>query len=78
MARSAHRLTFADDGSAGADVVWLWLNNHAWPGWAVEVLTVHPVTAGPPTDRRRPSQDRGSPSTRGSCSPRPRSARSRT
>ena len=49
MARSAHRLTFADDGSAGADVAWLWLNNHAWPGWAVEVLTVHPVTAGPPT-----------------------------
>ncbi len=48
MTRSTQLVTFADDGSAGADVAWLWLNNHAWPGWAVEVLTVHPVTAGPP------------------------------
>lgn len=43
-----HRLTFADDGSAGADVAWLWLNNHEWPGWGVDVVTVQPVTAGPP------------------------------
>lgn len=49
MTRSTHLVTFADDGSEGADVAWLWLNNHPWPDWAVEVLTVHPVTAGPPT-----------------------------
>jgi nucleotide-binding universal stress UspA family protein len=48
MTRSRNLVTFADDGSAGADVAWLWLNNHGWPGWAVEVLMVRPVTAGPP------------------------------
>jgi nucleotide-binding universal stress UspA family protein len=49
MTRSTQVVTFADDGSAGADVAWLWLNNHVWPGWAVEVLTVQPLTAGPPS-----------------------------
>jgi hypothetical protein len=30
---SVPRLVFGDDGSADADVVWLWINNHSWPGW---------------------------------------------
>jgi len=33
------RLVFGDDGSADADVVWLWINNHRWPGWRVSVVT---------------------------------------
>lgn len=48
MTHPGHVVTLADDGSAGADLAWLWLNNHEWPGWSVEVLTVQPVTSGPP------------------------------
>ena len=48
MAPVKQRLTFADDGSTGADVAWLWVNNHEWPGWGADVLTVQPVTTGPP------------------------------
>jgi nucleotide-binding universal stress UspA family protein len=33
------RLVFGDDGSRGADVAWLWINNHAWPSWRLDVLT---------------------------------------
>jgi len=33
------RLVFGDDGSRGSDVAWLWINNHPWPGWHIEVLT---------------------------------------
>lgn len=33
------RLVFGDDGSRGADVAWLWINSHPWPGWRVVVLT---------------------------------------
>jgi nucleotide-binding universal stress UspA family protein len=33
------RLVFGDDGSRGADVAWLWINNHPWAGWRIEVLT---------------------------------------
>jgi nucleotide-binding universal stress UspA family protein len=32
-------MVFGDDGSAGADVAWLWVCNHRWPGWRAEVLT---------------------------------------
>lgn len=39
---SAPRLVFGDDGSAAADVVWLWLNNHVWPGWHLSVVTAQP------------------------------------
>lgn len=28
-----------DDGSTGADVAWLWVCNHRWPGWRAEVVT---------------------------------------
>jgi nucleotide-binding universal stress UspA family protein len=31
-------VVFGDDGSVGADVAWLWINNHAWPGWRLEIL----------------------------------------
>lgn len=33
------RLVFGDDGSAASDVVWLWVNNHHWPGWTISVVT---------------------------------------
>jgi nucleotide-binding universal stress UspA family protein len=33
------RLVFGDDGSRGADIAWLWINNHPWPGWRIDVLT---------------------------------------
>jgi len=32
-------LVLGDDGSAAADVAWLWVNSHRWPGWEVEVVT---------------------------------------
>lgn len=31
-------LVFGDDGSASADVAWLWINSHSWPGWSIEVV----------------------------------------
>ena len=40
MGSRARILTFGDDGSAGADVAWGWVTAHAWPGWAVEAVTV--------------------------------------
>lgn len=33
------RLVVGDDSSAAADVVWLWVNNHRWPGWRISVVT---------------------------------------
>lgn len=36
------RLVFGDDGSPGADVAWLWVREHHWPGWAVDVVTCVP------------------------------------
>lgn len=42
------RLVFADDSSRGADVAWLWINNHRWPGWRIEVVTAVPNSDGPP------------------------------
>jgi nucleotide-binding universal stress UspA family protein len=45
-------LVVADDGSPGADAVWLWLAEQRWPGWSVKVVTVAdalPATAGPVT-----------------------------
>ena len=37
------RLVFGDDQSQAADVAWLWINSHAWPGWQIEALTVAPM-----------------------------------
>ena len=42
---SAPVLVFGDDGSASADVAWLWANNQPWPGWSIRVVT---GDAGPP------------------------------
>ncbi|MDH4365858.1 MAG: universal stress protein [Acidimicrobiia bacterium] len=36
---AAHLLVMGDDGSTGADVAWLWVCNHRWPGWRAEVVT---------------------------------------
>ena len=32
MASETPRLVFGDDGSPSADVAWLWVNDHPWPG----------------------------------------------
>ena len=32
-------LVFGDDGSAGADVAWLWINSHCWTGWHLQAVT---------------------------------------
>lgn len=37
------RLVFGDDKSQAADVAWLWINSHAWPGWQIEALTATPM-----------------------------------
>jgi nucleotide-binding universal stress UspA family protein len=48
------RLVFGDDGSTGADVAWLWIVEHAWPGWTVDVVTaVAPPLGPPPTTEQR-------------------------
>ena len=42
-------LAFGDDGSPGADIAWLAINSHRWPGWHLQVITAHMVeTLGPP------------------------------
>ena len=41
-------LAFGDDGSPAADVCWLWINSHAWPGWRLEVITAQEAPMGPP------------------------------
>jgi nucleotide-binding universal stress UspA family protein len=35
---TVHTLVFGDDGSREADVAWLFVNSHAWPGWRLEVV----------------------------------------
>lgn len=34
-------LTFGDDGTPAADIAWLLINNHAWPGWRLNIVTAH-------------------------------------
>ena len=48
MSTEVPQLVFGDDGSAAADVVWLWINNHRWPGWRISVVTAQPSQPGPP------------------------------
>lgn len=53
---SAHtvpRLVVGDDASPAADVVWLWVNNHRWPGWRISVVTARPPQSGPPVGTER-------------------------
>ncbi len=43
-----HLLRFGDDGSRAADVAWLWINSHRWPGWDLEtVCAIEPEGAVP-------------------------------
>ena len=51
--RTAPRLVVGDDGSAAADVVWLWVNNHRWPGWRISVVSARLPDAGPPAGAER-------------------------
>lgn len=53
MNSRARHLVFGDDGSAAADVVWLWINNHTWPGWRISVVTAHKPPLGPPVGAER-------------------------
>lgn len=46
-------LVFGDDGSAGADVAWLWVNNQPWPGWRVDVVHATLPPVGPPLPPER-------------------------
>jgi len=41
-------LTFGDDGTPAADVAWLWISEHSWTGWRLEVVTVTDVPIAPP------------------------------
>lgn len=41
-------IAFGDDGSPGADIGWLWINSHAWPGWRLEIITAQESLVGPP------------------------------
>lgn len=52
-ARTTPRLAVGDDGSAAADVVWLWVNNHRWPGWRISVVSARLPDVGPPVGAER-------------------------
>lgn len=47
------QLVFGDDGSAAADVVWLWINSHDWPGWRISVVTATKPPLGAPVGSER-------------------------
>ena len=49
--RAERLLVFGDDGSPGADVAWLWVCNHRWPGWRAEVLTAIQPSFPPSWDK---------------------------
>ena len=53
MNTPARQLVFGDDGSAAADVVWLWINNHRWPGWRISVVTAAKPPLGAPVGTER-------------------------
>lgn len=52
-ASAVPRLVVGDDGSPAADVVWLWVNNHRWPGWRISVVTARPPKIGAPVGPER-------------------------
>jgi len=60
------RVVFGDDGSAGADVAWLWINEQRWPGWELHVLTCEVPPIGPP-----PGEEAASPRPWDPPEPRP-------
>ena len=47
-AAAKSQVVFGDDGSAGADRAWLWLNSQHWSGWRLTVLTAERPPFGPP------------------------------
>jgi nucleotide-binding universal stress UspA family protein len=51
--RTVPRLVVGDDGSPAADVVWLWVNNHRWPGWRISVVSVNLPEIGAPVGAER-------------------------
>ena len=53
MNTPAPQLVFGDDGSAAADVVWLWINNHSWPGWRISVVTASRPSLTVPVEPER-------------------------
>lgn len=42
-------LVFGDDGTADADVAWLWVCNHTWPHWRAEAITATDPPFPPPS-----------------------------
>lgn len=48
-------LVFGDDGSPAADVAWLWVCNHPWNGWRVDVLTAAPPPLLHPAAEQAPA-----------------------
>lgn len=57
-------LVLGDDGSRGADVAWLWVCNHRWPGWRAEVLTATPPPFPPSWDLESEPHEWDSPHPR--------------
>lgn len=53
MAAEQPVLVFGDDGSPGADVAWLWVNNQPWSGWRVDVVHAALPPVGPPLPPER-------------------------
>ena len=41
-------LVFGDDGSREADVAWLFVNSHVWPGWSLEIIAAEMPEVGKP------------------------------
>lgn len=38
----AGTVLFGDDGSASADLAWMWINQQDWRDWSIDVLTAYP------------------------------------
>lgn len=53
MVTGQPQLVFGDDGSPGADVAWLWVNNQPWAGWQVDVVHATLPPVGPPLPAER-------------------------
>lgn len=47
-------MVLGDDRSVCADLAWLWLNSHRWPGWRLEVVTATEPDHFPPPVGEQP------------------------
>lgn len=56
-------LVFGDDGSAEADVAWLWINCQRWDGWRLEVVEAVLPPPGPAIPVERSTLHPWSPSS---------------